>query len=125
MGNNVYIFFKSAKVSSLINAMVINVDGVQIGLIKAGEEFKLELDDGKHILEIYMSWYNNKKKFYAKKELNISDNEIYLTYAPPIIFMNGKIKEVTKDKYKKKEKNDKLYAILYLIAAMILYFLLI
>ena len=122
MEKDVYIFFKSAKTDEFNDTMVVNIDGVKNGVIKAGEELKIKLKEGKHTIEIYMDY---KKRCYAKKELNISKDETYLTYAPPLIFaMKGKIAEVTRDRYKEKRKNDKLYGILALIAAIIFYFIL-
>ncbi len=124
MENNVYIFFKSAKTDTYNDAMEVYIDGVKEGVLKAGKEFKIQLGNGLHTIEIYMMWYG-KKRCYAKKEIDINKPETYITYAPSIIYtINGKIKEVTKDSYLKKRKNDKLYAILILILAMIIYFIL-
>ena len=123
MENNVYIFFKRDKKGLVIDSVVVEVDGVEKGIIKEGEELKIQLDKGNHIIEIYMY---DKKKCYAKKELNINKTETYLTYESPVMYpMKGKILEVTKDKYKKKRKYDKLYIILLFILAIIIYIILV
>ena len=119
MKNKVYIFFKSAKVDMFNDAMVVDVDSKKNGIIKAGEELVLELAPGNHILEIYLY---NKKKCYAKKEILVDKNEIYLTYSPPIIYtLKGKIKEVAKAKYRTSQKNDAVYGIVVLRLARLIY----
>ena len=121
MKNTIYIFFKSAKADMFNDVMNIYIDNEKKQSFKAGEEFKTEISMGKHIIEIYMG----NKRCYAKKEIDIKKEETFLTYAPSIVYtLKGKIKEVTKEKYNKKRKNDIFYEILILILAIIIYIIL-
>lgn len=43
MEKDVYIFFKSVKKDEFNYTMVVNIDGVKNGVIKAGEELKIKL----------------------------------------------------------------------------------
>ena len=122
MKHKIFIFFKSAKSDAFNDSMIVDIDGTKQGIIKRGEELIVEITDGNHLIEIYSNM-GGKKNCYAKKELDINKPETYLTYAPPVVYtMNGSINQVAnKEKYGKKQKNDKFYALLVLAIAVLAY----
>ncbi len=117
MKSKIYLFFKSAKANAFDDAIRIELDGEKIGIMKYGEQFQFDVETGNHDLKLFSNMNN---KCYAKRELIVNTDEIYLTYEPNI-FYKGKIKEVSKEKYSKKRKNDKLYSILAFVVAILIY----